>query len=367
VFTDITEFKEITNHLRQSQADLEAILDNLPARISSFNVDGRNRFANCTAERRMGFASDGAKGRTVREIMGDAWYADYKSHVEGALAGQRQRFRTLERQPDGSTRYSQVEYVPASADSGEAGFYSLAVDITEQEQSHERIRHLVQRMATVREDERRVIAQTLHEGIAQELFAVKLGLANLTAAGNLAPSGQLCSGLASAIDNCMAEIRQIANDLRPCGMPHSSVATTIREYARQFAAMCGLSIRVSELQSFPELDEPKRLAFFRAAQEALTNVARHARATQIDIVLRADGPLLTMDVLDDGVGIEDTAIGKSGSLGLLGIRERFVSIHGALTVRRNQGAGTTFSVSLPAPQKPHAVNHVRNQSGTGAR
>jgi signal transduction histidine kinase len=91
--------------------------------------------------------------------------------------------------------------------------------------------------------------------------------------------------------------------------------------------------------------------FFRAAQEALTNVARHAHASSIDIVLRADGEFITMDITDDGIGIEETALAKAGSLGLLGIRERIGALGGALLLRKSAGAGTTVSVRLPIGER----------------
>ncbi len=86
---------------------------------------------------------------------------------------------------------------------------------------------------------------------------------------------------------------------------------------------------------------------FRAAQEALTNVARHAQASCVDIVLGADSKSITMDITDDGVGIDDAALEKAGSYGLLGIRERVGALGGALLLRKNPVAGTTVSVQLP--------------------
>jgi signal transduction histidine kinase len=104
---------------------------------------------------------------------------------------------------------------------------------------------------------------------------------------------------------------------------------------------------VAEDKGFPRLDESTQLLLFRAAQEALTNVARHAQATIVDIVLRAGDGIVAMEISDNGVGMADAALNKPRSLGLLGIRERFSALGGGLTVMRREPKGTTFTVYLP--------------------
>ena len=229
---------------------------------------------------------------------------------------------------------------------------SLQLEIAEHRESHQRIRELAQRLETIREDERRSTAQVLHEGIAQELFAMKLAL------DDLRPQTEGRTGvtrafeeLIGAIDKCMDNTRQIANDLRPSALAHMRVFVAIEEHARYFAERSGLRIRVTETIPFPELDERTRLIFYRAAQEALTNVARHARASRVDIILEADTETIMMNITDDGIGIDDIAQSKAGSLGLLGIRERFHALGGTVSVRRNAGSGTTLSVHMHLPKK----------------
>jgi signal transduction histidine kinase len=156
-----------------------------------------------------------------------------------------------------------------------------------------------------------------------------------------------CQELAEMVDRCMLDTRQIANDLRPSALTHLPVSVALKEHARYFGNISGLAIRVTEIAPIPVLDQATALILFRAAQEALTNVARHARAAAVDIVLRADAESITMDITDDGIGISDDAFAKAGSLGLLGIRERIDAYEGSLAVRKNVPAGTTVSVRIP--------------------
>ncbi len=101
---------------------------------------------------------------------------------------------------------------------------------------------------------------------------------------------------------CMEEIRQLANELRPISLPSVGIAEVIADHARQFAQRAGLTVTVNHSPGFPQLSEPVRLLLFRAAQEAVTNVARHARATTVEISFQATSSQIIMEVADDGIG-----------------------------------------------------------------
>ncbi len=348
---DITEQRQLTVDLRSAQEDLQAILDNVPARITSWHADSTNHFVNQVAAAQLGIPANEAAGKHIQEILGPERYARAKPYIEAALAGERQSYEQVDALPDGSPRYNHVELVPKrpDPDGNVVGLYGLATDVTALRESYRRIRELAQRLETVREDERRSIAQVLHEGLAQDLFAMTLVLNLLrTRATDRAGVTQVCQELAEVIDKCMLHTRQIAHELRPSALAHHlPVSVALKEHARHFGEISGLRIHVAEIAPVPALDEATGLLFFRAAQEALTNVARHARATTVDIVMRADPTSIMMDITDDGIGIDDDALAKSGSLGLLGIHERVGAFGGRLVVRKNAGAGTTLSVHIP--------------------
>ena len=120
------------------------------------------------------------------------------------------------------------------------------------------------------------------------------------------------------MEKCLQGIRQIANDLRPSALGHLRLTAAIEEHARYFAELSRLHITVTEVTALPPVDEPTRLLFFRAAQEMLTNVVRHAQASHVDIVLKAADGWIVMEVADDGIGIDEQMPFKVGSLGLLG-------------------------------------------------
>jgi len=350
---DITEQRQLTDDLRRARADLQAILDNVPAQITSWHADSTNHFVNRVAAAQFGVSAAEAVGKHISEILGPERHARAKPFFDAALAGTQQSHEQVDPQPDGTLRYSHVEFVPKRVDGKQAGLYALATDVTDLRESYRRTRELAQRLETVREEERSSIAQELHEGIAQDLFAMKLNLDHLRsqATGRVGVT-LACQELAAMVDRCMLDTRQIANDLRPSALTHLPVSVALKEHARYFGNISGLAIRVTEIAPIPDLDQATALILFRAAQEALTNVARHARAATVDIVLRADAASITMDITDDGIGISDDAFAKAGSLGLLGIRERIDAYEGSLVVRKNVPAGTTVSVRIPRIPAP---------------
>jgi PAS domain S-box-containing protein len=347
-FVDVTEQRRLAEELRAAQTDLQAILDNVPARITSWLSDQTNRFANRMAEAHFGLASGAAAGKHLRDILGEAAFAEAQPFIEQALGGEPQLQEAVEPSAGGLPRYSQVHYIPKRQADRVVGLYVLAIDVSELRRSYERIRELALRLDAVREEERRFIAQLLHEGIAQDLFAMKLGLEHLKAQSkDRRGVTAACQELTTAMEKCMADTRQIANDLRPDALAHLRLADAIKDHARYFSELSRLRITVTEMEPFPLLDEPIRLYFFRAAQEALTNVSRHAHASLAEVVLRTDAEWIILELTDDGIGIDDQALYKMGALGLLGIREQVGALGGDLLVRKSNPAGTTLSVRVP--------------------
>lgn len=345
---DVTEREQLGDQLEQARVDLETILNAVPAGITSWRVDLTNRFANRAAEAQFGIPSGHAPGMHLRQLMGEDRYQSAQSVIEAALAGRGSSFDHVDRLADDVLRYTHDEYVPELKRGAVVGMYAVSVDITEIRKSHEQIRELAQRLETIREEERRAVAVVLHDGIAQDLFATRLDVEHLaTLMRGRSKMKQICQELSLAIGRCMDDTRQLANELRPVALASFNVAAVIKDHARRFEKQANLTINVAESEHFPKLDESAQLLFFRAAQEALTNVARHAQATTVDVMLRAEDGIVTMEIGDNGVGIVEAALNKPRSLGLLGIRERFSALDGGLTVKRREPTGTTFTVYLP--------------------
>jgi signal transduction histidine kinase len=145
----------------------------------------------------------------------------------------------------------------------------------------------------------------------------------------------------------MDDTRMLANELHPVALTYFNLGLVLREHVRRFESRSNLRITVSEADEIPALDEKIQLLFFRAAQEALTNVARHAGAQTVDIVLSSGDGRVIMEIRDDGVGITEAAMRKPHSLGLLGLRERVAALGGSFEMRRGEPSGTSLIIALP--------------------
>lgn len=345
-FVDVTAQRRMTEDLNRARAALRTTLDRVPAMVGYWNSSLRCEFANRAYMHWFGVPVERAVGLHMSELIGVELFKMNEPYAQKALLGQPQHFERRVRKPDGSIAYSEVRYIPDVDEGGAVrGFHVLATDITALRDSYARVRAFAQRLEMARDSERQSLARALHEGIAQDLFAAKLTLDHLKANS---PDGALpWRELGDTIDSCMRSASELANEVRPSALVHLDIAEAIAEHARAVEAVSGLSIRISQVARIPTLEEPARLVLFRAAQEALTNVVRHANASGVHIVLGCDARRVTMHVLDDGCGIADDALAKPGALGLLGLRERLEALGGALHVAREARSGTRLSVRLP--------------------
>jgi len=345
---DVTERERLSAALRSAYEELETILNAVPASITSWDADLHNRFANSTARTQFGGEARLLGGSHMREVMGEREFRQVEPLVDRALAGEQTFVERAIEEDGGNVRYVNSYFVPEVAKRGVVGLYALAFDITELRRSHEQIRQLVRRLETVREEERRAVAVILHDGIAQDLFAMKLGIDHLASlSSRRVAMSRLCAELQVAVVKCMDDTRAIANDLRPVALDNHSVGAVIAQHARYFGARSNLNIQVNESGDLGVLGESVRLLLFRAAQEALTNVARHANATTVNVSLRGESGAITLCVSDDGVGVDPGALKKAQSLGILGLKERVEALGGQLTLSPNTPTGTCLTLELP--------------------
>jgi signal transduction histidine kinase len=192
------------------------------------------------------------------------------------------------------------------------------------------------------------VAEALHEGIAQDLFAAQLGLKRLAALpDDSEPRQRIRTELAELIERCIESLRAIANDLRPDALAHLNLASALRDQAQRIGRRTGLQVEVRDAAALPPLPESTRIVLFRAAQEAMASVVQHAAANHVLVALSADELQVRLEVSSDGVGLDEAALAGAEALGLLVMRERLEALGGGLDIRSGQPAGTTVVAHLP--------------------
>lgn len=219
---------------------------------------------------------------------------------------------------------------------------------TKLEQSHQNLRRLAAHADQIKEGERKRIAREIHDDLGQNLLALRIEadmLATRTRERHPRLHARARSTL-SQIDATIKSVRQIINDLRPnvldLGLT-AAVEWQIAEFRRRTGIACDLVAEPKEIT----LGDHAATAFFRILQESLSNIVRHAHATNVRVALKSDDRQLSMTVTDNGIGLDARERGKAGSFGLVGIEERISILGGSFLISSKEGEGTTVVVTVP--------------------
>lgn len=205
---------------------------------------------------------------------------------------------------------------------------------------------LATHLQNVREDERGYLARELHDELGALLTAAKLDVARLKSrlAGNLPEASERLEHLTRTLNAGIALKRRIVEDLRPSSLSHLGLVASLEILAREFEERSGLSI-TTDLETV-ELGGSAQLTVYRLVQESLTNIAKYAGATQVEISLHNFDSYVTVEVNDNGKGFKLENIGP-GSHGLAGMRHRVEAAGGKLTVASTEGMGTQVGAIMP--------------------
>jgi PAS domain S-box-containing protein len=345
---DVTEGKRSADAIRSAWDDLQTTIDNVPACISVWNTDGTNKLANQGVQDYLAASPAELAGVHVRDALGENRYAQIKPYFDAALGGSKHSYEEMDPQHDGSVRWRKKHWQPQRSNGEVVGVLAWSVDTTEERRALTRMKELVQRLDLARELERKALAITLHDEIAQELFALKLAMGK-SKRGTKTPRQRTASpaGVDEGITRCIASLKGLADSLFPTDLILLPLVDALQSHAQTVCTGSGLTIQVVEFASFPTLTESMRLVLYRTAQEALLNIVRHAHAATGQIRLSADRDWISMEITDDGIGIADDALHKPGAFGLLSMRERIEALGGEFSTRRNEPAGTRLWVRLP--------------------
>lgn len=219
-------------------------------------------------------------------------------------------------------------------------------------QSREQLRALAAHLESVREEERTRIAREIHDELGQALTGLKMDLAWLTKRlpdiKGAAVLREKTIAMAEAITHTIEQVREISSDLRPGVLDQLGLVAAIEWQAHAFHKRSGIACRFEPAEKELAVDQARSTALFRMLQEALTNVARHADATQVTIRLAQEARELHLDIADNGTGISQAAQASPRSFGIMGMRERALALGGTLHIEGIAGTGTIVRVRVPA-------------------
>jgi signal transduction histidine kinase len=208
------------------------------------------------------------------------------------------------------------------------------------------LRALTGRLQGIREEERTRVAREIHDDLGQSLTSIKLDLASLLR--TVQPAATIESILRQ-VDQTIQSVRRIATELRPSILDDLGLVAAVEWAGEEFAARSGIKLWLDLPREDLVIDQEIATAIFRIFQETLTNVARQADASEVEVHLGKDDDSIVLEVRDNGRGMNEE-LATGGSLGILGMRERALLHNGKLTLQSTAGIGTTVTVRIPTKE-----------------
>lgn len=227
--------------------------------------------------------------------------------------------------------------------------------LDEARSTHAELRQLARQALCDQEDTRKEISRELHDTVAQTLAAINAHLAALSKTTR-ADEGALRRRIARTqqlVERSVEVVHRYARDLRPALLDNLGLIPALHSYMREFTARTGVPIRFSACAGVEKLASLKRTVLYRVAQEALTNVARHALATGVVVGITRDANQVTLVVEDNGVSFDpaDDSAARRQRLGLVGMRERVEMLGGTLRIESAPGRGTRVCATIPGRER----------------
>ena len=361
ILRDVTAQHRALAQLHDSEARLNAIIES--AMDAIITVDERQNIIlfNVAAERIFGCPANVAVGSALDRFIPQRYRQAHRAHIERfAETGVTMR-RMGENIVLAGLRADGEEFpIDASISQVVVGgrrFYTVILrDITERqraatqvEETHRELRELYGVMNEVREAERIRIARELHDELAQWLTALKMDVSWLAARLPKSETRltEKTGKMKEVVDATVAAVRRIASDLRPVMIDDLGLVPAIEHLLHEFSQRTSILVSLDARTEGVEFHDPVATAVYRMVQEALTNVARHAEATKVEVSMAVEGEALSVSVRDNGRGIDEGGLRKAKSYGVLGIRERAQTLGGSARIYRAERGGTIVEIRIP--------------------
>ena len=360
ILRDITRRRFAENELRRQKNLMWQVIDMDPNMIFVKDEAGRYLLANQAIADYYGVKIPNLIGRTNRELNPE------QQEASGFLISDREVI-------DGGHEVTSTESVPSKEGrqhwyltvkrpmlqpDGSINTLGIAADITELKQSgikldesYKELQQLALHLENIRAEERAHIARNLHDEMGATLAALKMRTAWLA---SKLPAGvpHLTSEvghISELVSDGIHILRQVVSDLRPNLLEDVGLVAAVKDYVKRFQRNTEIECTVVLPEKDFALNEDQSVTVFRIIQESLSNVAKHAQASKVDILFAQHGDLLQLQIKDNGIGFGKTR--KERSFGLLGIKERALMIGGSATIESAPGQGTRVSLNIPCTRK----------------
>jgi PAS domain S-box-containing protein len=360
VTRDVTELKLAEEQLRKSEERWRAVFENSAAGIALTDPASTQFLsANVAFQKMLGYSEEELGALTFMDVTHEGDREGNRQLLVELREGRQSSYEMQKRyrRKDGSLIWASihVSMVPGT-ESIPRFLMAIVEDITERKRAQEELQHsfkqlraLTARLQVIREEERKSVAREIHDELGQALTAIKIDLVSLM---RQLPADQQQKrkgpdSILELVDYTIQSVRKISTELRPGILDDLGLVAAVEWAAEEFEARTGTRCRLDLPEDNIEIDQERATAVFRIFQETLTNVARHADASEVGIRLAKENGDLTLEVRDNGRGIGEEQLSGGRSLGILGMRERATLLGGELGIIGSPQKGTTIRVRIP--------------------
>ena len=369
---DVTERVLDERRLRESEQRYRDLFEVSPLALWAYDAESlRFVLVNDAAIRLYGYSREEFAAMTIMDIRAERDVAQVRDAIAAMQPRRYYQRRSRHRSRDGNLIEVEV-FTHLAMHHGRPVVVSLVFDVTEQErQRRERkaldmqLRDVGRRLVMLQEEQRRAMAAELHDRVGQSLSVLGIQLSMLATALVKPESKRLVAEATAILEETGQAVREVIRELRPEGLHEFGLAAALRNLAAVTERRIGVTVRVMP-ETAMRLPSAVELAWFRTCQEALANVAKHARATTVTIMMRETGPGAVLCIADDGVGFDLRTFAAPGHSrwGLLMMRERVEAVGSRLRISSKPGGGTRVVLSWkdPASRESRGPRMLRNPS-----
>jgi PAS domain S-box-containing protein len=230
--------------------------------------------------------------------------------------------------------------------------FGVLLDVTERKQAEDELRSLSRRLIRAQEEERALLARELHDDVTQRLAVLAIDAGRAELAGSGGAPAETMKSLREGLVRLSEDIHALAYQLHPSVLEELGLVEALRTECERRGRQNPIAISLDLAPSPPVVGKDAALCLYRVAQEALSNVMRHAHARAVDVVLREMDGCLLLAVRDDGVGFDPESPKEGRSLGLASMRERLRLVNGTLDIESAPGRGTAIMAWVPGEGEP---------------